>query len=113
MTELAIAFFVEDSFIRPYFGDFLVVILIYCFIKSFFNISVTKAAIFVLLFSFLVEGLQYFNFISILGLEKVRLAKMVLGSNFSWADILIYILGIIFVVSVEKAVSKKKAFQSY
>ena len=33
IIEAIIAVFIHDNFIRPYFGDVLVVVLIYCFIK--------------------------------------------------------------------------------
>ncbi|WP_139068386.1 hypothetical protein [Flavobacterium glycines] len=44
LAETLIALFVNDQLIRPYFGGILVVILTYCFIKSFFNVSVGTAA---------------------------------------------------------------------
>ncbi|WP_366069085.1 DUF2809 domain-containing protein [Flavobacterium sp.] len=36
-VEILIALYVHDKIIRPYFGDVLVIVLIYCFIKSFFK----------------------------------------------------------------------------
>jgi len=47
-AEVCIALFFHDRFIRPYFGDFLVVILIYCFLKSFWNASMFIVALTVL-----------------------------------------------------------------
>ncbi len=37
VVEILIAVYVHDRFIRPYFGDVLVVILVYCFLKTFLN----------------------------------------------------------------------------
>lgn len=107
-TEVIIALFVHDNFIRPYFGDVLVVILIYCFIQTFFNLSKIKTAIYVLLFAFLIETLQYFNFITFLGLEKNKVAKTVIGNSFSFHDLLAYVVGILITLGIEKIVSKKK-----
>lgn len=101
IAEVLIALFVHDGFFRPYFGDVLVVILIYCFIKSFFDFAVWKIALFVALFSICIETLQYFNFISKIGLEDSNLAKAVLGHSFSWWDILCYLIGILVVVCWE------------
>lgn len=106
--EVIIALFIHDNFIRPYFGDVLVVILIYCFIQTFFNLSKTKTAIYVLLFAFLIETLQYLNFISFLGLEDNKLAKTVIGNSFSFHDLLAYVVGILITLEIEKIVSKKK-----
>jgi len=39
-VELFIGFFVRDAVIRPYGGDFLVVILLYCMLKSFIDLAV-------------------------------------------------------------------------
>lgn len=55
VIEILIALYVNDSFIRPYLGDVLVVILIYCAIRAFFDTPVVATAMGVLAFSFLVE----------------------------------------------------------
>ena len=99
--EVLIALFMHDSIIRPYGGDFLVVILIYCFLKAFLNTPVLKTAIAVLVFSYTVEILQYFNIVNWLGLEKSRLARIIIGSSFEWIDLLAYTLGIAVVLIVE------------
>jgi hypothetical protein len=109
ITEIVIALFVNDQFIRPYGGDFLVVILIYCFLKSFVNLSVGVAATLVLLFSFFIETTQYFNAIGQLGLQDSEIAKAILGNSFAWNDILAYVAGILCVISIEMLVSKRTA----
>lgn len=101
LTEVLIALYVHDSFIRPYFGDVLVVILIYCFIKSFLKVPVLPLAIGVLLFAFTVETLQYFAIVKKLGLEHSRLANIVIGNSFAWADIWCYVAGIAVVLIAE------------
>ena len=107
-TEVFIALFINDNFIRPYFGDVLVVILIYCFIQTFFNWSKTKTAIYVLLFAFFVETLQYLNFVTFLGLENNKVAKTIIGNSFSFHDLLAYVAGILITFGMEKIVSKRK-----
>ena len=106
--EVAIALYIKDSFIRPYFGDFLVVILLYCFLKSFLNLKILTSAIIVFTFSVIIEFLQYLNIIETLGLQNSSLAKTVIGTSFSWLDILTYFLGITFVLFFEKQILKKK-----
>jgi hypothetical protein len=105
--ELLIALFVHDEIIRPHIGDFLVVILIYCFLKAFINTSVRRMAIFVLLFSYAVEILQYFKIVEIVGLQDSKLARIIIGTSFSWLDILSYTLGILCVILLEKLCSNK------
>jgi hypothetical protein len=105
--EILIALYVHDTIIRPYMGDVLVVILIYCFLKSFLKISILTTAIAVLIFSFIIEFLQLINIIEILDLGKSAIARIVIGTSFSWLDLLTYIVGIAIVLMVEKYVLKK------
>ena len=112
ITEVLIALFVHDQFIRPYIGDFLVVILIYCFVKSFLNTPVVPTALGVLVFAYTVELLQYFRIVEVLGLQHSRAARIIIGSSFEWQDILAYTLGVLAVVLVEKrrTIFKKSKF---
>jgi hypothetical protein len=108
LIEISIAIFVHDNIVRPYVGDFLVVILIYCFLRAFFNIKITLAAISTLLFAFTVEWLQYLNIIQILGLQDSRIMNIVIGNLFEWIDLLAYTLGIGLVLIIEKTRSASK-----
>ncbi len=107
ITELCIALFLHDKIIRPYIGDFLVVILIYCFLRSFFNFSILVLAITTWIFSCTVEFLQYLNIVHKIGLQNSKLAVIIIGNSFDWADILAYTLGIMVAIYVEKQFFKK------
>jgi len=100
-TEVLIALYVRDSFIRPYGGDFLVVIMIYCFAKAFIKASPLKIAIGVLLFSYCIEIAQYFKIVDRLGVSNNPILKTVIGYGFEWIDILAYTLGIASVLILE------------
>lgn len=102
LMEVLIAVYLHDDFIRPYVGDFLVVILIYCFVRSFLQAPVVPVALAVLAFSYLIETLQYFNLVKLIGLEHSRIANIVIGNYFTWADLICYTLGIGFTILVEK-----------
>jgi len=101
-TDVLIALFVHDSFIRPYFGDYLVVILVYCAVKTFLKSAPLKVATGVLLFFYTIEVLQYFRIVDRLGLSGNAIAKTVIGYGFEWWDILAYTLGIITVLILER-----------
>lgn len=103
IIEVLIALYVRDRIIRPYVGDILVVILIYCFVRSFFKWPVLPVALGVLLFAFFVETLQYLRIIEVLGLQDSNFFRIVIGTSFSWMDIVTYIIGIAIVLIVEKA----------
>ena len=100
--ELGIALFVKDAFIRPYGGDFLVVILLYYLVRTFYNASAAQVAVGILLFSYVVEVLQYFQIVNLLGLKGNRPAEIIIGTGFSWGDILAYTLGIMLVYWVDR-----------
>ena len=101
IIEVLIALFIHDNFIRPYVGDFLVVILVYCGVRTFIKASPLKVAIGVLLFSFLIETLQYFNIVDRLGLANNAIARTVIGYGFDWFDILAYTLGVFAILFIE------------
>ena len=107
VTEVIIARFAHDAFIRPYGGDFLVVILLYCLVKSLVNIGIGKSALGVLLFAYGAETLQYFHFINVLGLERSAAARIIMGTHFEWTDMLMYTLGILLVIIIETGVMHK------
>jgi hypothetical protein len=108
LVEVYIALYVNDRIIRPHIGDFLVVILIYCFLRGIFNIGVYRAAISTIIFSYIVEFMQYLHIVEILGLEKNRFAAVIIGNSFSWVDLICYTLGILFVLLVERKIIFRK-----
>jgi Protein of unknown function (DUF2809) len=101
-VEILIALFAHDRIIRPYVGDILVVMLIYCTVRSFLDTPVLPTALLVLAFSFAIEGLQYVNILHTLGLQQSTMAATILGNSFAWMDVLAYIVGIILVLLFEK-----------
>jgi len=101
LTEILIALFVHDAIIRPYVGDFLVVILLYCLVRAFFNVPVFKTALTVLLFSYVVEFLQYCRLVEKLNLGQNVFARVIIGTSFEWIDIVSYTLGIGLVLLLE------------
>ena len=109
--EVVIGVFMHDAIIRPYGGDFLVVILIYCLVKSFFNTPVVKTALCVLLFAYVVETLQYFRLIYFLGWQHSAIARVIMGTSFAWTDMLMYTLGILLVLLVETRRANYKSAQ--
>jgi hypothetical protein len=108
LIEVLIALYIHDAIIRPYIGDVLVVILIYCFLKSFFRVASLLLAISVFLFACLIEALQYINIVNRLGLQQYRLVRIIIGTSFAWNDILAYATGIVIVLLLEKLAFSKK-----
>ena len=93
--EFFISKYFTDTFIRPFIGDVLVVILIYCFLNAFINFDRKKIAFGVLIFACVIEVLQAFHFVELLGLSNNHIASIVLGSTFDWKDILAYVIGFV------------------
>lgn len=112
IIEVIIALYINDKIIRPFVGDILVVIFIYYFIKAFLNIKPIYIAIFTLIFSCIVEILQYFNFVNIIGLGHNKAARIIIGTSFSWIDLLCYLIGFLclFLLDKELQLNCKKTF---
>jgi Protein of unknown function (DUF2809) len=102
LIEVSIALFIEDSIIRPFIGDVLVVALIYCFLRIFVNFSYWKTALGVLLFAFTIEILQYFDYVRLLGLEQNRVLSVALGRTFELLDFAAYFAGFLLIILTEK-----------
>lgn len=108
LIELLIAGYVHDKIIRPYIGDLIVVVLIYCFLRSFLDLPYFITALAVLVFSFAIETLQYFHIVDKLGLTNSKYASIVIGTSFAWEDIVAYIIGIALVIFIESTRHTKK-----
>lgn len=107
VVEVFIGARMHDAIIRPYGGDYLCVIWLYCLVRSFANLPVWKVAVGVLLFAYMIETLQYFGFADRLGFRGPSLMRTLLGSYFTWTDIFCYTLGILTVISMEGLIWKR------
>lgn len=104
LTEIFIALFVNDSFIRPFAGDILVTILLCCFVRIFKPDGIKLLPLYIFLFSVCVEILQYFDYVKLLSLENNRFFTVLLGTSFSWYDIICYAVGCAVFFAVEGAI---------
>ncbi|VVS91275.1 protein of unknown function duf2809 [Desulfoluna spongiiphila] len=93
LVELFIALFVRDTFIRPFVGDVLVVVLLYLFFRAFLVCGKSKLVAGVLLFAWAVEVGQYMNLVAVLGLQDCKVARVVIGSTFDVMDLFAYTVG--------------------
>lgn len=105
-VEVCIALFVHDNFIRPFVGDIIVIWFVYYFIRAFVNCKPIYIALFTLVFSFAVEIGQYFKLVTVLGLQDNKLARIVIGTSFSWWDLLCYVIGFGFLFLLDKDLRK-------
>lgn len=108
IIEAAIAIYIDDAFVRPYFGDLLVVILIYCAIKAFIDSALIKTALAVFIFACLIEVSQYYQLVQLLDLGGSPTATTVMGTFFSFVDILMYALGTLVIISAETYFNKSR-----
>ena len=81
LLEVLIGAFVHDSFIRPYVGDALVVIVLYCMVRIIIPEKVYWLPIAIFLFAVFVEIMQGINIIGLLGIQN-SILKIALGSTF-------------------------------
>ena len=101
-VEILIALFVRDDFIRPYGGDILVTVLICAAVRILFPTGIRFLPLWVFLFAAGVEIGQYFDFVTLLGLGDIAFFRILLGSTFSFADLLCYAAGCVLFLLGEK-----------
>ncbi|MBR9846583.1 MAG: DUF2809 domain-containing protein [Algicola sp.] len=101
IIEICIAAFLTGGFIRHTFGDVLVVILIYCSIRSFIEANPIYIAIGVLAFAFTVEFLQLFNLLDYFQLRQNKMANIILGSTFHVSDLIAYTIGTVMILAFD------------
>ncbi|WP_348756961.1 DUF2809 domain-containing protein [uncultured Aquincola sp.] len=85
--------FAHVGWIRSFLSDFLVVILIYHLVQSVREVPPRRLAIAVFLFACVVETAQYFHVADLLGFHRPSLIRTLIGTSFSWTDILMYLAG--------------------
>ena len=100
VLELIIA--QTGGFIRHTFGDFLAVILLYCLIKSIFQMTASLAIIISLSIAFGIELLQLTSLSEHAIFNRIPALKLILGSTFSWGDLIAYTLGAAITLFIEK-----------
>jgi DNA integrity scanning protein DisA with diadenylate cyclase activity len=107
--EIFIAKFIQDRFIRPFVGDVLVVVLIYFFLKTFIQTNNRFLLLGVWVFACVVELLQWFHLVNLLGLQNNKLMVIILGATFDWYDLLAYSIGIVLLQMYESKSEMRKS----
>ena len=93
LVEICIALFVHDRFLRPYFGDVLVTVLLCCLCRVLIPKGVALLPVYVFLFATVVEISQYFDLVKLLGLDGSRFLSTIMGRSFSVWDLVCYAAG--------------------
>ena len=92
-VEIFIGVFVRDNFVRPYVGDVLVVILIYCLIRIVKPTGIKLLPLYVFIFALVVELLQLVKIVDLLGIPRDSIVAIMVGTSFSFIDIICYAVG--------------------
>ena len=93
ILEIYIALYVRDDFIRPYVGDTLAVILVYCALRIIPVMTVFRAAFASLSIGIAIELAQLAGMTRWFGLGDNKLAQIILGGVFDFHDIAAYGVG--------------------
>lgn len=91
-TELLIALFAK-GFVRHYVGDVLVVILLYCAVRTFYKGAPKRLPLYLFLFATLVEVAQACRLTELLSMREGSALTIAIGTSFDWVDIGCYALG--------------------
>lgn len=91
--EIFIGVCVRDDFVRPYLSDVLVVVLIYCALRAAFPTGIKLLPLYVFAFALSVELLQLIDIVALLGIPRGSIVAIIIGSTFSYIDIVCYAVG--------------------
>lgn len=105
LLEVLIALY-STGYIRYYFGDILVVSVVYCLVRVIVPKRFKLMPVYILAFSVLVEFFQYIHIVDILNITN-NILRTIVGTTFSWWDILCYTMGTIPISIWEYYIRKK------
>lgn len=108
LTEILIALFVRDRFVRPYLGDVLVTVLLCCLVRIFLPRRLPALPLYVFAFAAAVEVAQYFDVVALLGLQDSVFFSTLMGRSFSWWDIVCYAVGCAAVFLAERLLGRRR-----
>lgn len=108
IIEVLIALYIHDDFIRPYVGDVLVVMVLYCFVRIFIPKGARLMPLYIFIFAAVEEGLQLFNLVKVLGLENNRVLSILIGSTFDIKDIICYGAGCVIIALLSSICRKRE-----
>ncbi len=94
------------GFVRGSVGDVLVVILLFSLARIIFTRKPKLLPLFVFAFAVFIEILQYFDFVSLIGMKDNRVVSIALGGTFSFGDIACYAAGTAIFFGIDAAVKK-------
>ncbi|WKL57533.1 DUF2809 domain-containing protein [Asticcacaulis sp. ZE23SCel15] len=101
VVELAIALFINDTFIRPHFGNSLAVVLVYLAIRTVTPWTIVPCTGIALSFAIAIELGQLFQIRELLQLPDNALVSFTLGGFFDLKDVAAYVAGALFVIAGE------------
>lgn len=104
--EVAIALFVRDRFVRPYLGDVLAVVLVYCGLRAVLPLRVLPAAVLAFAIGALIEFGQAVNLLDLIGLRGNPVIAVVLGGSFEWLDFVAYAAGALLALAAERFIHR-------
>ena len=96
IIEILIGVSVQDSFVRPYLGDVLVVILLYCLIRIIIPKRCRLLPLYLFMFAAGVEFFQGLNIADRLGIQS-RILRTIIGTVCDIQDIYCYAAGCILI----------------
>lgn len=86
------------GWVRGSLGDILVIPLIYCLVRILFPRALPRLMPFLMCcVGFLAEFFQYIKLYELLGFAPGSLGAIILGTGFSWSDMLCYMAGTAFI----------------
>lgn len=109
IVEVLIGLYVQDGFVRPYLGDVLVVVLLYCILRTAIPTGIRLLPLYLFILAAAVETAQYLDILSLLGVGAHSPLRVVFGTSFSWVDMLCYLAGAAMCAGIDHLLKPKRS----
>lgn len=106
-VEILIGMYVHDSFVRPYIGDMLVVILLWAAVRMIIPYEIVWLSGAIYIFSVIVELTQLIPLVDFLEIEN-RLIRVIMGTSFAYADLFAYAAGCAVTAVIDLVLFRKR-----
>ncbi|WP_218942858.1 DUF2809 domain-containing protein [Sphingomonas sp. R-74633] len=98
----------RDRFVRPYLGDVLAVVLVYCGLRTVLPLRPVATAALAFGIAALIEFGQAIHVLDLLGLHN-RVLRVLLGGSFEWLDFVAYAAGAALALAGERIIARAPA----
>ena len=100
---IILIYFKDNSLVRGFVGDSIFTVMLYFMLRAvFINIRTINIGMFIILITYGVEILQYYDITDKVGILNNNIGRIVFGATFDPKDLIAYTIGLVIAVLYDK-----------